>query len=108
MIVSGLSSTDIKHFSAVCPITKISVNKAYMRATSKTASLFLAEVIKELPFPVHSIQVDGGSEFMGEFELTCKERNIPLYVLPPRSPELNCNVEKDQWPPREKFYDENT
>ncbi len=40
------------------------------------------------------IQVDGGSEFMGDFEDECAERKPPLKVLPPHSPELNGVVER--------------
>jgi putative transposase len=35
---------------------------------------------------VRAIQVDGGSEFYGEFEGPRKEYGIKLFVLPPRSP----------------------
>ncbi len=41
-----------------------------------------------------SIQVDGGGEFMGEFEEYCEQEKIKLYVLPPRSPKMNCYVER--------------
>jgi len=35
-------------------------------------------------FAVRAIQVDGGSEFMAQFEVACRERGIRLFVLPPR------------------------
>ncbi len=38
------------------------------------------------PFPVRAIQVDGGSEFMAQFEAACKESGVHLYVLPRHSP----------------------
>ncbi len=31
---------------------------------------------------------------MKDFEATCKELNIPLFVLPPASPKTNRNVER--------------
>ena len=31
---------------------------------------------------------------MSLFEDTCKEKEIPLYVLPPRSPQKNGGVER--------------
>jgi len=31
----------------------------------------------------------GGSEFMAEFEDACRQRGIKLYLLPPKSPEIN-------------------
>jgi len=40
------------------------------------------------------VQVDGGSEFYGDFEEACKELGIRLFALPPRSPKLNGVVER--------------
>jgi len=45
-------------------------------------------------FQVKAIQVDGGSEFMAEFESECARLGLALYVLPPRSPKLNGCVER--------------
>ena len=84
----------VKNFSAICPITKIAVEKIYKEANSRNAADFLKTVMLELPFSIKSIQVDGVSEFMKDFENLCQKSNIPLFVLPPRSPEYNCNVER--------------
>lgn len=45
--------------------------RAYSTATARNAKRFLNGLIKDLPFPLISIQVDGGSEFMAEFEDAC-------------------------------------
>ncbi|HWV24731.1 MAG TPA: integrase core domain-containing protein [Thermomicrobiales bacterium] len=58
-----------------------------------------------MPFPVQAIQVDGGSEFMAEFELACQSRGIALYVLPPRSPKLNGRVERLNGSCRREFWE---
>ena len=55
-------------------------------------------------FHTLSIQVDGGSEFMAEFEQACAARNIPLYVLPPRSPKFNGVAERANRAPRIEFW----
>ena len=94
----------IKSFRAVCPITRFTVEQAYYTASSINAADFLDYVRKKLPFPLQSIQVDGGSEFMGEFEQKCKNYAIPLYVLPPRSPELNGKVERANGTSKYEFY----
>ena len=65
---------------------------------------FLREVIENAPFKVLSIQVDGGSEFMKEFEETCRELEIPLYVLPPAKPTYNGKIERSNRTFREEFY----
>lgn len=94
----------IKHFNAWDRKTKINVADVYNRATSGCAAKFLEEVIKEYPFKIESVQVDGGSEFMKDFEQACKEKNIKLFVLPPRSPKLNGGVELINQTWRTEFY----
>jgi transposase InsO family protein len=58
-----------------------------------------------MPFPVKAIQVDGGSEYAGDFELACQRRGILLFTLPPRSPKLNGHVERAHRTHREEFYE---
>lgn len=53
---------------------------------------------------VDAIQVDGGSEFMAEFEDACRQRAIKLYLLPPKSPEINGAVERCNSSWRYEFY----
>lgn len=94
----------VKHFNAVCPITKYAVYQAYQEATSRNTADFLEQMKKEFPFPILSIQVDGGSEFMAEFEKTAAHSKIPLWVLPPRMPEYNGNVERSNGTAKYEFY----
>ena len=94
----------VKQFNAICPMTKMVVEKVYKKATSQNAADFLEHAIKVLPFQIRSIQVDGGSEFMKDFEQTCANHQIPLYVLPPRSPECNGNVERSNGTFKYEFY----
>ena len=47
-----------------------------------------------MPFPLRSIQVDGGSEFTARFEQRCAEREPLLHVLPPGRPRWNGRVER--------------
>ena len=96
--------TRIKEFRAVCPFTKMMVSRAHARATALNAKRFLAEMLKDLPFPVRSVQVDGGSEFRRDFEEACREADIPLFVLPPKSPERNGCVEKANDSSRTEFW----
>jgi putative transposase len=48
--------------------------------------------------------VDGGSEFAAEFEQACQQKEIPLFVLPPKSPKLNAHVERSHRTHNEEFY----
>ena len=79
-------------------------SKPYRNATSDNAADFLDKVTAEMPWPVKAIQIAGGSEFMGEFELACAAKPIPLYLLPPRSPKLNRAVERCNGAWRYEFY----
>ena len=68
------------------------VARVYSAATAFNARRFLADLLDGMA--VSSIQVDGGSEFMAEFEDACKRLGIDLAVLPPRRPQLNGCVER--------------
>lgn len=98
------NSISMKHFQAWDPVTKTIVAEVGANALSSTAAKFLHKVIKEMPFPVKSVQVDGGSEFMKHFEKACQELGIELYVLPPSRPQYNGGVERGNRTFREEFY----
>ena len=104
MTVNLGAATQIKEFKAVCPTSKQMVMRAYSTATALNAKRFLKTLIADLPFPLISIQVDGGSEFMAEFEDACKDLKIPLYVLPPKRPQYNGCVERANSTSRVEFY----
>jgi len=93
----------VKHFQAWEGISK------YMHAAVySNAKRFLLDLVKNAPFKILSIQVDGGSEFMKEFEEACAELKIPLMVLPPSKPQYNGGVERGNRTFREEFYNLST
>lgn len=94
----------IKHFQAWDPKSKYIHASVCSNATSSSARKFLEDYIRKVPFNIESIQVDGGSEFMKDFEQACAELNIPLYVLPPSRPQYNGGVERGNRIFREEFY----
>jgi transposase len=104
MTVHLTSFFGVKHFQGICPVTKMVVEQAYYCATSRIARQFLEYVKATLPFPLISIQVDGGSEFKKDFEQACKELDLPLFVLPPKTPENNGNVERANGSAKYEFY----
>src|SRR3990170_1644078 len=79
----------LKHFPARDVVSRWDVVEVYSVATARTASAFLDALKERSPFTIRAIQVDGGSEFMGEFETACQGSDLQLFVLPPRSPKLN-------------------
>ena len=93
-----------KHFQAWDRKSKSLYAQVYSNATSRCAKKFLKELLQKPSFKIHSLQVDGGSEFMGEFERACQELGIPLIVLPPKKPTYNGGVERGNRTFREEFY----
>jgi transposase len=94
-----------KHFQAWDRRSKYIHAQIYSNATARSAKRFLEELIKVVPYKVQSIQVDGGSEFMADFETECEQMGIPLIVLPPARPKYNGGVERGNRIFREEFYD---
>lgn len=45
------------------------------------------------------------SEFKDQFEAACQKLKLPLYVNPPRCPELNGHIERANRTSREEFYE---
>lgn len=104
MVLNLYNGLKIKEFRAVDPTTRLSISRIYRSANAVNAREFLKEVIKEFEFEIKSIQVDGGSEFMAEFEDYCEEQGIKLYVLPPRCPKMNGFVERANETYRYEFW----
>jgi putative transposase len=104
VFVSVAPGKAIKHFTAYDPVAKWTVAKAFNRATAASAALFLDKIIRDMPFKVEAVQVDGGSEFMAEFEQACHDKAIRLYVLPPNCPQMNGAVERCNGAWRYEFY----
>ena len=104
LTVNPTGERTVKQFTAYDPISRFTAAKAFRRATAQAAADFLDKLTAAWPFPVQAIQVDGGSEFMAEFEAACQKKTIPLYVLPPKSPEINGAVERANGTWRYEFY----
>jgi putative transposase len=94
----------IKHFTAYDPVAKWTVGSVATRATAQCATALLDKLIAEAPFPIEGIQVDGGSEFRADFETACQDKGLTLFVLPPKRPQLNGAVERNQGSWRYEFY----
>ncbi|HEV2175858.1 MAG TPA: integrase core domain-containing protein [Terriglobia bacterium] len=95
----------LKQFTARDMISRWDVIEVHRRATATAATLFLDTLQRRLPFPLRALQVEGGSEFAAVFEEACQQRGLRLFVLPPRSPKLNGQVERANRTPTEEFYE---
>ncbi len=61
---------------------------------SKNALVVLKTIVSILPVGVHTIQTDNGSEFEGEFEKHCQEKEIKHKWTYPNSPKINGVIER--------------
>jgi transposase InsO family protein len=105
MHLTPLPGVERRQFTATDVVSRTCVLGVRSCATAGTARDFLAELDARLPFPVKAIQVDGGSEFMAEFEAACAAQNVALFVLPPRSPKLNGCVERANGTSHREFWE---
>lgn len=105
MHLRPLPGMERRQFTAIDVVSRCAVIGVRGTATALTAAAFLDELCTRMPVPVQAIQVDGGSEFMAEFELACRQKNIALYILPPRSPKLNGRVERLNGTVRREFWE---
>ncbi len=92
-------------FGAVDIVSRFAAIRIYRRQTSTAGADFLHYLRKKFPYPVRAIQIDGGSEFKDQFETACQKLKVPLYVNPPRCPELNGHIERFNRTLREEFYE---
>jgi transposase InsO family protein len=106
--VRPLPGLVLKQFTARDVVSRWDVVETYRRATSVTATQFLATLQQRMPVPIRAIQVDGGSEFAAVFEQACQQQGIRLFVLPPRSPKLNGAVERANRTHTEEFFESYT
>lgn len=109
----SLIQIDVKHlwtpwnrryyqFTAIDCKTRIKFAKCYPSLSSKTATCFLFETQKFLPFPIQNIQTDNGSEFLKYFHQALVE--IKHYFSYPHCPKDNCFVERVIQTDKYEFY----
>ena len=99
-----LPGVERRQFSAIDVVSRVAMVGVRSQATARTAAAFLTQLVTSFPVPITAIQVDGGSEFMAEFEVTCQALGIRLFVLPPRSPKLNGRVERFNRTSQDEFW----
>ena len=93
MHLTPLPGVERRQFTAVDVVSRHGVVGVRSCATAGTATAFLAELQPRTPFPIRAIQVDGGSEFMAEFEAACASADD-------RAVRLAAPLAQAQWPGR--------
>jgi transposase InsO family protein len=95
----------LKQLSATDVVSRWSGVGVASRATARTTRDSFKKILDRFPFPVRGVQIDGGSEFMAEFEAFCAAERLDLFLLPPHSPKLNGRVERFNRTSREEFHE---
>ncbi len=103
--IRPLPGVVLKQLTARDVVSRWDVMEVHRQAAARTTAGFLEALAERMPFEIRAIQVDGGSEFMAQFEEACQQHQIKLFVLPPRSPKLNGCVERAQRTHTEEFYE---
>jgi transposase InsO family protein len=93
------------HVTARDVVSRKDVVAAYKRGNSAAAERFLRQELPRMGFAIRALQIDGGAEFKARFEQACEALGIHLFVLPPRRPQLNGQVERAHRTHQEEFYD---
>ncbi|HEX6513778.1 MAG TPA: hypothetical protein VF157_15850, partial [Chloroflexota bacterium] len=73
------TSKVFKQFTAGDVVSRYDVLE--VRSLASLAAQALEAMLDRFPFAVRAIQVDGGSEFMADFELLCQAKGLRLFVL---------------------------
>jgi transposase InsO family protein len=81
-------------FTAVDVYSRFCCARVTDRLTAWEARRFLAELLEVLPFPLHTVQVDGGAEFKAEFADQLQQLRLGRRVNAPHSPWQNGVVER--------------
>lgn len=102
--IINLRGTEQRVFTAYDRMSKFCLCKSYKHAISDNAADFLDYLVVHWPYTPTELQVDGGSEFRGNFECACQLNHIKLFVLPPRSPKLNGGVERFNQTLQDEFF----
>ena len=98
------SQRKLYQFTAIDDCTRIRVLKVYDGCTQRNAIQFIDEVIRRLPFRIHVVQTDNGSEFQSKFHWHLQDLDLHHVYIKPHTPRLNGKVERSHRIDNEEFY----
>ena len=100
----SLTGKKAYQYTAIDDCTRFRVLRLYRELNQRSSVDFLNEVRRALPFPIHQLQCDNGSEFALSFALTVHEAGIRLRYIRPRRPQQNGKVERSHRIDVEEFW----
>jgi transposase InsO family protein len=102
--VVKLAGRKAYQYTAIDDCTRFRVLRLYRELNQRSSVEFLGEVRRALPFPIHKLQCDNGTEFALTFALTVQEAGIRLRYIRPRQPQQNGKVERSHRIDTEEFW----
>ena len=87
------------------PVSRFTFACASQSGSSRSTTNAFAMLIHLLPTPPRAVLTDNGSEFMGHFDATLKQRQIERYFTYPQSPKMNAHCERFNRTIQESFSD---
>lgn len=91
-------------YTAIDDCTRLRILRIYEKNNQDTAIAFIDHVLERLPFRVHTVQTDDGSEFQARFHWHLQDRGIRHVYIKPRTPRLNGKVERSHRIDGDEFY----
>jgi transposase InsO family protein len=107
-------------FTAIDDCSRWRFADIYPEKSTYSTKLFVAELLKEAPFPIRCIQTDGGTEFTNRYisdpkcvlkepalhilDKICAQHNIRHKLIPVATPQINGKVERSHRIDNEEFY----
>lgn len=99
-------------YTAIDDCTRLRVLRIYDELTLNHSLQFLQHVIAQLPFKIHAVRTDGGSEFtytvpstkIHPFTQACRQLGIDHRINRPGYPQANGKVERSHRTDDEEFY----
>lgn len=98
------SGKTVFQFGAIDFFTRKRVVALAPKLTSRAGAIFLRRALDQFPFPVHAIQSDGGSEFLGEFADIVAKLPLRHFFNRPNYPQGNGRIERSFRTDDDEFY----
>jgi transposase InsO family protein len=102
--IPGVTTKRFYQYTVIDDCTRIRILRIYERRNQQNSIQFMDYALSKLPFPVHSLQTDNGTEFGPQFHWHLLDKGIEHRYIKPRTPRLNGKVERSHRIDEEEFY----
>lgn len=104
-VVVYVNSTKLVFVTIIDVVTKVAFAKRVANQTAAAAVKALHEFCCTYAIPIHAIQTDNGSEFLGQFHAYLEAHTITHLFIYPHSPKVNGVIERFNRTIQEEFIE---